>query len=58
MKPDITKFLVAVPAPVEAKLREEASEQRRSRNAQLARILEERYGFVTAQDSNELQPAA
>jgi hypothetical protein len=55
-KPDRTKtFLAVVPLAVDEKLREEARREKRSRQAQLARILEERYGFV---QSTELQPAA
>jgi hypothetical protein len=46
-KLDETKtFLAVVPVAVDEKLREEAKREKRSRQAQLARILEERYGFV------------
>lgn len=46
-KLDKTKtFLAVVPLAVDEKLREEARREKRSRQAQLARILEERYGFV------------
>lgn len=52
------KFLAAVPVELEAKLRDEASQQRRNRNAQLVRILEERYGLTpTNQPAEEAQPA-
>lgn len=44
----IKTFLAACPVAVEKKLREEAKREGRSRTAQLARILEERYGFVQA----------
>ncbi len=49
-------FLTSVPIPIEEKLSEEAKRERRSRNAQLTRILEERYGFAPA--STQQEPAA
>lgn len=56
MKPEeeTKTFLAVVPLAVDEKLREEAKREKRSRQAQLARILEERYGFA---QSSELQPA-
>jgi hypothetical protein len=48
-------FLVEAPIEVEEKLRLEAIDKRRSRNAQLVRILEERYGLVS--ESESPQPA-
>jgi hypothetical protein len=47
-------FLVEAPIEVEERLRHEAVEQRRSRNAQLVRILEERYGLVTEAETAEI----
>jgi hypothetical protein len=50
-KVDETKtFLAVVPLAVEEKLREEAKREKRSRQAQLARILEERYGFAQSSE--------
>lgn len=43
-------FLAVVPIRLDEKLREEAAKERRSRQAQLVRILEERYCPVPAQD--------
>jgi hypothetical protein len=48
-------FLVEAPVEVEEKLRLEAIDKRRSRNAQLVRILEERYNLIS--DSETAQPA-
>jgi len=42
-------FLATVSAEAEEKLREEAKAMMRSRNAQLAYILEERYGLLSEQ---------
>jgi hypothetical protein len=59
MKPkEIKTFLAAVPVAVEKKLREEAKKENRSRTAQLAHILEVRYGFAQSpQSANEAQAA-
>lgn len=48
-------FLAVVPVAVDEKLREEAKREKRSRQAQLARILEERYGL--APEPQELSAA-
>lgn len=57
MKTKSTKtFLADVPAKLEILLRKEAATKRRSRNAQLVRILEERYGLA-AEDAAQSQPA-
>lgn len=53
---ELKTFLATVPLHLEERLREEAKTMKRSRTAQLARILEERYGF--AQPEHESQPAA
>ena len=40
------KLFVEIPVTLEARLRAEAIDQRRSRQAQLVRVLEERYGLA------------
>lgn len=58
MKPkDLKTFLAVVPARVDKKLREEAAKERRSRQAQLNRILEERYGFAPSEPEREASAA-
>jgi hypothetical protein len=42
----IVTMLIKVPAPVDEALRAEAVKERRSRQAQLVRILEERYSLI------------
>lgn len=47
MKPDDLKtFLAVVPIAVEERLREEAKREGRTRQAQLVRVLQERYGLA------------
>jgi hypothetical protein len=46
MKQGLKRFLAEVSEEVEEKLREEAQREKRSRNAQLAHILEQRYGLI------------
>lgn len=55
---EMKTFLAVVPARVDEKLREEAELKRRSRQAQLVRALEERYGFVPAEQVEETASAA
>lgn len=50
-------FLAVVPIRLDEKLREEAAKERRSRQAQLVRILEERYCPVPAQENREANAA-
>jgi predicted metal-dependent peptidase len=40
------RFIAEIPEKVNRALKDEAEKSRRSRKAQLTRILEERYGFV------------
>ena len=54
MKEELKKFLAEISADAEEKLREEAQREKRSRNAQLAYILEERYGLLPSQEQQQV----
>lgn len=51
-------FLVTLSVLVDEKLREEATKERRSRQAQLVRVLEERYGLAVPSQAAESSEAA